>query len=94
MPSGRPRGGINHGDPGPDARIGLDGDSSTGAAFLFEQGRRTPALAIDHKTTPIGMSHFDISGRFIIGASPLGTGVTVCDLQEIQRRLATVDLGW
>jgi serine/threonine protein kinase/WD40 repeat protein len=82
------------GMPGPGAKLGIWVSSEVNQARLLERGRERPLLTIDILTTPIGLDRFTRNGRSIVGVSPLGDWITVCDLAEIQRRLAEVKLGW
>jgi WD40 repeat protein len=79
---------------GPGARLVIGGSNEPVLDLLVERGRETPLLAIDAKTTPIGLGRFTKNGLFVVGASPLGDSVSVCDLAEIQQRLTRIGLGW
>jgi serine/threonine protein kinase/WD40 repeat protein len=82
------------GSPGPGAKLGIWGSSLVNQTRLLQRGRGAPLLTIDTLTTPIGLDRFTRDGRFTVGVSSLGDWITVCDLAEIQRRLADVGLGW
>jgi serine/threonine protein kinase/WD40 repeat protein len=79
---------------GPGARLGVSSSSEVNQSWLYERGREMPLLTIDIWTMPIGLDRFTRNGRFIVGISPLGDWITVCDLAEIQHRLAGLGLGW
>jgi hypothetical protein len=77
------------GDVGPAARRWI-----RGLATLYEQGRDHPLVALD----PDGMrsslpNGFSADGRLFTLGNRDGT-VLVFDLDEVQRQLATVGLGW
>jgi serine/threonine protein kinase/WD40 repeat protein len=95
MVAGRSReGGDGIHSLGPGAELGIGCSSEREEHWLLELGRKAPLLAVDTATTPLGLDQFSRDGRFIVGISPLGDWVTVCDLAEIQRRLSGVGLGW
>jgi serine/threonine protein kinase/WD40 repeat protein len=97
MPSGQFRGQVKiYGLVGPGAKQWI---SNTGNAYeqgLFEQGRVAPLFAIDLRTPSflLNADCFSRDGRYIVSTNPLGDTVTVCDLEELQRRLAEFHLGW
>jgi hypothetical protein len=49
-------------------------------------------IAADAQHTP-AQSEFTLDGRLVAWGSADGT-VSVCDLVEVQRRLAEISLGW
>jgi serine/threonine protein kinase/WD40 repeat protein len=61
---------------------------------LFRQGEKAPlvTLGIDYPIVG-GSQRFNASGSHFAWGNVDGT-VTVCDLQEVRRRLTALDLGW
>jgi len=79
---------------GPGARRWLEwvGLSTTeGRWHLKERGRKEPLLELDLRED--GPARFDRDGRLAVFGQTDGS-VTVCDLVEVQKRLAEVGLGW
>jgi hypothetical protein len=61
---------------------------------LFERGYDKRLVRILLSGSPIGIhAEFSLDGRHVAWGNPDGT-VTLCDLVELQRRLAEVGLGW
>src|SRR5262249_14118808 len=80
---------INH--LGPEARLRIYEN-------LHERGRVAPLLWFDNDINssliePVTIGSFSPDGRHTVGTHANGT-VTVCDLTEVQRRLAELRLGW
>jgi WD40 repeat protein len=80
---------------GPEARRVLRLLVSSGGAgfswYLWEKGRNEPLLELElGEYVPYG---FDRDGLLVIFGSANGT-VTLCDLREVQKRLAEFELGW
>jgi WD40 repeat protein len=80
---------------GPAARRWLmRSDSSAGVGgswYLWERGRKEPLLELEMREA--GPARFDRDGRLAVFGQTDGT-VTICDLAEVQKRLAEVGLGW
>jgi hypothetical protein len=80
---------------GPEARRWLTWSASSsrvGASWhLWDRGRKEPLVDLD--LGDAGPARFDRNGRLAIFGRVDGT-VTVCDLVEVQKRLAEVGLGW
>jgi hypothetical protein len=63
-------------------------------ATLYEQGKDRPLVALDLDETRSTVSNgFGADGRVLTLGTRDGT-VLVFDLNEVQRQLATVGLGW
>jgi WD40 repeat protein len=84
---------------GPEAKrwLGVSRANTTDRSLIcsvYDQGRERPSLQIAIKSDTISVvSQFSPDGRKIAWGNADGT-VSVCDLVEVQRRLAEVDLGW
>ena len=80
---------VNVSELGPDARLW-----STDKATIFERGRSEPLVTLDPDSTRSGLENgFSSDGRLFTYGTRDGT-VLVFDLDEVQRRLAAVGLGW
>lgn len=71
-----------------------DGKANQPNRFVHEQGRSAPlvTIAADDRRFPTH-SEFSRDGRLVASGNANGT-VTVCNLIEMQRRLAEIGLGW
>jgi hypothetical protein len=83
----------------PGAQRWLEGHRATTADrglfySLHEQGRDAPLLlvAINSSTFSV-VTEFSPDGRHVVWGNSDGS-VSVCDLDEVKRRLEKVDLGW
>jgi len=72
--------------------VGGDGKSNQPTHFVQEEGRSAPLVTIASDETS-GGSEFSRDGRLVAWGNANGT-VTVCNLVEMQRRLAEIGLGW
>ena len=61
---------------------------------IHERGRKLPLLqvALNSRDFPV-LTQFSPDGRHVVWSNTAGS-VSVCDLDEVQRRLAEIALGW
>ncbi len=83
--------------PGARRWLGTEAAEPADRCFLYsiyEQGHKRPVVQIAiNSGTPGILTQFSPDGRQVIWGDAEGS-VSICDLDEVQRRLAEVDLGW
>jgi WD40 repeat protein len=81
---------------GPEGEYSAGFGASAGgnSAFqLYRKGREAPVVSIALEARSTSMARFTVDGRRVIWGNADGT-VMVCDVPEVQRRLAGLGLGW
>ena len=71
-----------------------EGKSNRLTHFVKEQGRIAPLVSIAADVQQSSTHcEFSLDGRFVVWGNADGS-IAVCNLVEMQHRLAEIDLGW